>query len=652
MDLLTLTNVSKTYSMGDEVVRALDGVALTVGQGEFIAIMGSSGSGKSTLLNVLGLLDVPDSGDYLFRGEDIQQLGVIDLARLRRQTIGFVFQQFHLLSRVTAWENVALPLIYSQRKLDQNLAVEQLKRVGLEARQFHTPNQMSGGQQQRVAIARALVNRPQLILADEPTGNLDSVNSKSIMDLLVELNRQGITVIMVTHEDDIAAYAHRKIRMADGRIIEDLITRPTESGSTNSIQKIAPAHERVSLGSMASYLSQGFRALMVNKVRTLLSMLGILIGVASVIAMIAIGNGAKQAIANSLSSLGSNLLVLRNGAIRHGGVYLESGATARITLEDANAIASRLPSVEAVAPLVSGRGQVTYKGKNWSTALTGTTANYETIRSMQPELGRFFTDKENQSRKMVAVLGKTVVKELFGESNPIGEFVKINRKNFQVIGVLPNKGGMSWRDQDDVMIIPISTAMKRLLGKNYVESIEIQVTSQEEMESTQDAIVEMMLKRHRISPNQELGAFQVRNMADIQAAMSESSNTMSMLLAAIAGISLLVGGIGIMNIMLVSVTERTREIGLRKAVGATAKDILMQFLVESVVVSLAGGIVGVIVGWGVSLVISLFTEWTTALDIYATLGALGFSVCIGIIFGLYPARRAALLNPIEALRYD
>jgi macrolide transport system ATP-binding/permease protein len=398
--------------------------------------------------------------------------------------------------------------------------------------------------------------------------------------------------------------------------------------------------------------NQGFRTLAANKVRTALSMLGILIGVAAVVAMLALGRGAQNAIEAQLASLGSNLLVLRQGALRVGGVSQGAGMTTRITFEDVQAIRDSVDEIRESSPTVSGRVQVTFADRNWSTQVQGTTSAYARMHAAQPDVGRFFSDDENQKRTRVAVVGRTVVRELFGSQNPIGEMIKINRVNFQIIGLLPEKGANGFRDQDDNIVIPLLTAMHRLLGKDYVDTVDFEIRDPGEMESSQERILDTMFTRHRVPPSQRQGAFEVRNMADIQAALSESSKTMSALLASIAAISLLVGGIGIMNIMLVSVTERTREIGLRKAVGARRWDILSQFLIEAVVISAVGGVIGIILGWLITVVLSAVAGWTTAISIPSVVVASVFSATIGVVFGIYPARQASLLHPIQALRHE
>lgn len=651
--MLEVKNVRKSYQMGETTVHALNDVSLTIDDGDFVAIMGPSGSGKSTLMHLLGLLDVPTEGSYRINGREVANLGENDLAVLRRSEIGFIFQQFNLLPRQTAVENVAMPELYSQATIEYDYAKELLTSVGLGTRLEHKTNELSGGQQQRVAIARSLINRPRVILADEPTGNLDSQSEKEIMAILKKLNSEGITVIVVTHEDEIGSQAKRRIRMRDGVIQSDerLDSAPHFVLPASPTTTAVP--QTIGLRQALEHLNQGFKTLASNKIRTGLSMLGILIGVAAVVAMLAIGTGAQEAIKGQLSSLGSNLLVLRAGNARGpGGVAQESGARIRIGIDDATVIGTDIKDVKSVAPSVSGRAQVTYGSKNWNTQVLGTAPAYETMHSSTPQTGRFFTDEENQKRARVAVIGTTIVRELFGSQSPIGENIKINRVNFQVVGVLPAKGASGFRDQDDTILVPVLTGMYRLMGKTAVDSIEIEMKSGADMDAAQDNLVAIMEKRHKVAASQGTESFNVFNMAEIQAAVSSSGKTMSMLLASIAAISLLVGGVGIMNIMLVSVTERTREIGLRKAVGARPADIMFQFLIESVVVSAIGGGLGIVVGWLITVAVSSALGWATTVSMSSVLLSFFFSAGVGVVFGIYPAKKASNLNPIEALRYD
>lgn len=648
--MIEIRNVRKSYQMGDTRVDALKGVTLTIEDGDFVAIMGPSGSGKSTLMHILGLLDVPSEGSYRLHGREVSHLSEDELAILRRDEIGFIFQQFNLLPRMPAWQNVSLPLLYSQKNFDEEKAQVLLEKVGLGTRADHKPNELSGGQQQRVAIARSLINSPKIIFADEPTGNLDSKSEKEIMDILRALNAQGITVVVVTHEEEIGEQAKRLIRMRDGVVQSD--ERKEALPQLESHESNQSLFSKFHFGELIEHFHQGYKTLAANKVRSALSMLGILIGVAAVVTMLALGHGAQKAIENQLASLGSNLLVLRAGAVRVGGVAQESGVRVRITTDDVAVLTSQISDIKEAAPQVQGRGQVTYLNKNWNTTVMGVSPQFAKIRSSEPVMGRFFSESENQKRSLVAVVGMTVIRELFGEKNPIGEYIKINKINFLVIGVLPEKGAQGPQDQDDRVVIPVQTGMYRLFGKDYVDSVDIEVVSPDKLDTVQDSIKEVLNKRHRVPVSAQDDAFQIFNMADLQAALSESSKTMSLLLSSIAAISLLVGGIGIMNIMLVSVTERTREIGLRKAIGARKFDILMQFLAESVVVSVMGGLLGIFLAWGVTVSLSKSLGWPMSISLDSVLISFFFSAFIGIVFGIYPAKKASDLHPIDALRYE
>lgn len=659
--MIDVKNLCKTYQLGDVKVEALRGVSLKIASGEFVAIMGASGSGKSTLMHVLGLLDRPDSGEYSLGNEDITKLSDKELALVRNQLVGFVFQQFHLLPRMSALENAELPLIYAGKRHLKQKAEQEIKGVGLKERMFHKPNQLSGGQQQRVAIARSLVNDPPIIFADEPTGNLDTKSKEEILAILKELNRKGKTIVIVTHENEIAAHAKRIITMRDGQIISDKNisdeAKPSEVGqfkSTNLVRDILSKSTSILRGGMEfwDYLKQAIFAMFSHKMRAFLSILGILIGVAAVIAMLAIGQGAKESIEKQLASLGSNLLVVRPGASKSGGVSLEAGTTTRLTLDDVTAIEKLKNYVKSASPSVTGRAQVVYKNKNWNTQAEGVSVSYAQLRSSVPTVGRFFNTDEVKMREKVALLGVTVVKELFGKTNPVGKTIKINLINFRVIGILPAKGTAGPRDQDDTVLIPITTAMYRLLGKQYVDSIYVEVKSANLIETAQDVVSNVIIKQHRLVTEDQKDSFSIFNMSDIKNMLTSTTQTMSLLLGAIAAISLLVGGIGIMNIMLVSVTERTREIGLRKAIGANNKDILVQFLIEAVLMSFIGGLIGIILGSGTSVLITLVAGWSARVSLSSIILATVFSLAVGIIFGIWPAQQASKLNPIEALRYE
>jgi len=657
--MIEVKNLNKTYRMGSVTVEALRNVSLKISEGEFVAIMGASGSGKSTLMHVLGLLDRPDAGEYFLDGEEVTRLSDKELALVRNQLVGFVFQQFHLLPRMTALENAELPLIYAGRKHLKERAAKEIEEVGLKDRQLHKPNEMSGGQQQRVAIARSLVNDPPIIFADEPTGNLDTKSKEEIIAILKKLNQKGKTIVIVTHEPEIAAYCRRVIHMRDGQIISDKTVAPTpalahDGQSESQVRDILLRSRKTMNAGMEffDYLRQAVFAMLSHKMRAFLSILGVLIGVAAVIAMLAIGQGAKESIEKQLASLGSNLLIVRAGAPRSMGVSLQAGTATRFTFKDVAAIRQLKDSVKSASPSVSDRAQIVYMNNNWNTQVEGVSVDYAQLRSAVPTIGRFFTEEEVKARSKVALLGKTVAKELFGNNNPVGETVKINLIKFEVVGILPPKGTTGPRDQDDTVVIPITTAMYRIFGKQYIDSIYVEAKTAELTDKAQDAITSLIIKQHRLITDDQKDSFQIRNMADIKNTLTATTQTMSLLLGAIAAISLLVGGIGIMNIMLVSVTERTREIGLRKAIGANNTDIMIQFLIEAVLMSLLGGISGVALGAGTSILITSIAGWAAKVSVFSIVLSVVFSLFIGVVFGLWPARQASRLDPITALRYE
>jgi macrolide transport system ATP-binding/permease protein len=651
-NIIQLKNIQKSFPLGDERVQILKGISLDIEAGDFIAIMGPSGSGKSTLMNLLGLLDRPDSGSFILEDREISGFSANQLAEARRSTLGFVFQQFNLLPRMSAAENVALPLLYSIRAMPLAPAKDILTRVGLGHRLDHKPTQLSGGQQQRVAIARALMNRPKIILADEPTGNLDSKSSAEILELLNELNREGITVILVTHEPNVAKHANRIISISDGEISSDVRVKPM--GAHSDLQ-IVPVHHLEKLRARYEYIElfkQAFRTLLANPLRTILSTLGVLIGVAAVIAMLAVGKGARESIEAQLSSLGSNLLSVRSANVRVGGI-VGSSARLRIEKEDADALQDEVPNVDTTSCYVQQGGQyATYEDKNWSTTIFGVMPAYLHMHASDPEQGRIFSDKENSDRALVAIIGVTVSRQLFGEVNPIGKSIKINKIPFQIIGILPEKGGSGPMDQDDRILVPLGTAMFRLFGQTYVDVIEVQMGKGANMSAAQDQIMAALRARHNIPASLKDEPFRIFNMADIQQALTETSKTMSLLLLSVAGISLLVGGIGIMNIMLVSVTERTKEIGLRKALGGTSSDILLQFLIESAAIGIFGGTLGAGLGMLSSVLVKILAGWATSVSPISVVGSFIFASLVGMVFGIWPANRAANLNPIDALRGD
>jgi macrolide transport system ATP-binding/permease protein len=695
--IIVIREATKVYQLGDTQVRALAGVSLTIGRGEFVAIMGASGSGKSTLMNILGCLDRPTSGSFLLEGINVAQLDEPHLARIRGRRIGFVFQSFNLLPRTSALENVELPLFYAaQIAANPDRPRDMLTLMGLADRQANQPNQLSGGQQQRVAIARALVNDPAIVLADEPTGNLDSRTALDIMSTLRALNRQrSVTVVLVTHERELAEVADRIITLKDGLIVSDESLLPANELEFRELPPIAPFRERHyankleawtnesrALGLMAIFAA--LRAIGRNKLRAALTMLGVFIGVAALIAMVAVGEGARAAIEAQLQSLGTDLLVVLPGSTRINGVRAGFGSASTLRVRDVDAVLEEDAAVADVSYISRQNTQVVNGSRNWSTSVQGVSPSYLKIRSWPLDEGRSFTLEEHTGGASVCVLGQTAAAQLFGEfSDPLGATVLVKNVPMIVIGVLTPKGhSATGQDQDDVVFIPFSTSQERVLGvaspsstqtrannvfatigpppnpfgvlpklEGFVNTIYVQARSTALVKTALDEVTKTLESQHRIKPG-ETDDFQVRDLTEIAAVAEQSTRAMELLLAAIASISLVVGGIGIMNILLVSVTERTREIGIRMATGARRLHVLMQFLIEAMLLSLMGGAAGIAAGVIASKVISSVANWPILLRADVIFAAFLFSAAVGVFFGYYPARQASRLNPIDALRYE
>jgi macrolide transport system ATP-binding/permease protein len=718
MDFIELRDIYKTYHLGEIDVPVLKGISLKVSPGEFVALMGTSGSGKTTLMNILGCLDRPSSGEFWLDGQDVVALSADDWAQLRNQKIGFVFQTFNLLPRTSALENVIMPLSYTAQHLSdqegRQRAGDLLRRVGLGDRLDHEPSQLSGGQQQRVAIARALINNPSILFADEPTGNLDSKTSEEVLELFRRLNEEeGVTIILVTHDANVARSANRIIRITDGMVETE--EPKTQAAPEGQVGAAPPAGSGV-----AATLRSGFAWLRLqwmvrtalhglrrNVMRAALTTLGIVIGVAAVIAMMEIGSGSSSAIQATIASMGANNLLVLPGTASSGGVSFGAGSVMTLTPQDAEAILNESPAVRGAVPVVRARTQVIYGNRNWVPSfIYGTTPAWLDIREWGLAEGDMFTERDVRNASKVCVLGQRLVRELFQGENPIGKEIRVQNVSFRVIGVLTAKGAnMMGMDQDDVLLAPWTTIKFRVTGSSAatanqsaaattsgsgttttvnslnqiyptaknelypipsatqaannpmpvrftnVDQILTAGRSTEEVPAAIKQITQILRERHRIGPG-EPDDFNIRDMTEMTKALSSTGTMMTRLLLAVAMISLLVGGVGIMNIMLVSVTERTREIGLRMAVGAWSRDILQQFLSESVILCFCGGVVGILVGRGISLLVRVFLSWPTELSLGAIIAAFAVSVTVGIVFGFYPAWKASRLDPIIALRYE
>ncbi len=644
MSLIELRNIRKRYPAGEEDVEVLHGIDLSIQAGEFVAIMGSSGSGKSTLMHILGCLDQASDGEYRFAGQLVTEMDHEQLAWLRREMFGFVFQSYHLIGTASAWENVALPAIYAgvSREARKQRAQQLLAELGLEQRLENRPNQLSGGQQQRVSIARALMNGGKVILADEPTGALDSVSGDAVMAQLRSLAEQGHTVIVITHDAKVAAHADRVVEIHDGNVINDSRHRAHRADQAHAVAVPPKQNPLPDPGELLEAVTMALRSLRANWMRTVLTLLGIVIGVGAVVVMLAIGQGAKEDVVARISDRGTNLLVIRPD---RGQQRVADGVIATLVPDDAEALKG-LPNVRTAVPEISGNVTARANGKDVSTSVQAVSEDFPSLRDWQPEQGIFFARQDLNSYAPVAVIGQTVKASLFPDSYPLGQFLMLNSIPFQVIGVMSAQGATDWGDdQDDVVIVPLSTGTLRLFGQNYLRSITVAVEDVAQIDATEDAAVALLTQRH--------GKKDVRvfNMASLLDMVSETQNTLTMLLGSIAAISLLVGGIGVMNIMLVSVTERIHEIGIRMATGARQRNILQQFLTESVVVSALGGIVGVVVGVLIGWLLA-FLGMSIVFSVPVMVTAFVCAAGIGLLFGFAPALKAARLNPVEALSND
>ncbi|MDX0140732.1 MacB family efflux pump subunit [Sinorhizobium meliloti] len=644
--LISLQDVSKTYFNGDIAVEVLHHISLDIEAGEFVAIIGQSGSGKSTLMNILGCLDQPTSGNYFIEGENVSGFDSDELAALRRRTFGFIFQSYNLIPTASARENVEVPAVYAgvSARDRHDRAEALLQSLKLGERLDHRPNQLSGGQQQRVSIARALMNGGRVILADEPTGALDSQSGDEVMRLLRDMNENGHTVIVITHSREVAAQADRLIEISDGHIVADR----SKKGRSNPDAAVGLAQRTregfAAIADVSEAVKMALRALRANLFRTILTLLGIVIGVGSVVAMLAIGTGAQNSVLDRISSMGSDLLVVRPSMANFRGSA--GGTNVTLVPADADAI-TELANVAFAVPEMTSTVTLRRGNIDYQTTANGTVPQFTEAKSWKIGRGEFINRNDMETYAPVAVLGETVVKTLFPEgSDPIGQYVLVNKIPFQVIGVMSGMGASAGgNDQDDVVLVPLTTGSMRLFGQRNIRTITVKVQDASAIDLTQERIQALLNERHRKDDTQ------ITNMSSVREAFTETSNTMKFFLGSVAAISLLVGGIGVMNIMLVSVSERTREIGVRMATGARERDILVQFIVEALVVSAIGGAIGVVAGLSTGYAAKAF-----GMPISFTPGpvALAFACAFltGLLFGYLPARNASRLQPAVALSAD
>ena len=645
--LLQMTGVRREYRAGTSVIAVLKEVDLEICQGEFVAIMGASGSGKSTLMNILGCLDRPTAGTYRVGGRLTAELEPDELAALRREYFGFIFQRYHLLSDLSATGNVEVPAIYAGRDpaTRHQRAEALLARLGLGDRTHHRPGELSGGQQQRVSIARALMNGGAVILADEPTGALDKASGEEVMRILEQLNADGHTVILVTHDAAVAAHAHRIIEISDGVIVSDRRV----PGKSAAVARSAPpaASETSTWRALADRFGEALRmaliAMNAHRTRTFLTMLGIIIGIASVVSVVGLGKGAQEKVMSQISDLGTNTIDIFPG--KDFGDP-RAGAIQTLTVADANALA-RQPYVDSVTPNISASVSARVRNIAASAQVNGVGADYFRVRGLHTASGRLFDQAAVDAIMQVAVLDSKARTALFPQGqSPLGAVILLGTMPARVIGVLkPSQGGFG--SSSPTVYVPYTAAAARLVGNSRLESITVRVADRVTSEIAQGAVTHLLATRHRSQD------FFIFNSDQIRRAVTGASKTLTLLISSIAVIALLVGGIGVMNIMLVSVTERTKEIGVRIAVGARQSDILHQFLIEAVLVCLIGGVIGVLLALLVGFAINLSDSgFHVVFSIAPILFAFLCSTAIGVLFGFLPARNAARLDPVEALARD
>ncbi|WP_029592374.1 macrolide ABC transporter ATP-binding protein/permease MacB [Franconibacter pulveris] len=642
--LLELKAIRRSYPSGEEQVEVLKGISLSIEAGEMVAIVGASGSGKSTLMNILGCLDNPTSGSYRVAGVDVSTLSGDELARLRREHFGFIFQRYHLLSHLTATQNVEVPAIYSGlgRKLRQQRARDLLARLGLAERVDYQPSQLSGGQQQRVSIARALMNGGQVILADEPTGALDSHSGEEVMATLKQLRDRGHTVIIVTHDPTVAAQAERVIEIRDGEIISNPSPRkPVARAKALNEETQASGAWQQFVSSFREALTMAWLAMAANKMRTLLTMLGIIIGIASVVSIVVVGDAAKQLVLQDIRSIGTNTIDIYPGKDFGDDDPQYQQA---LKYDDLTAIAKQ-PWVRSATPALSQNVRLRYGNVDVAASANGVSGQYFNVYGMTFSEGNTFNEEQLKGRAQVVVLDQNARRQLFpNKASVTGEIVLVGNMPATVIGVAEEKQSMFGSSKILRAWLPYDTMAGRMMGQSWLNSITVRVNEGYDSAQAEQQLTRLLTLRHGKKD------FFTMNMDGLLKTAEKTTRTLQLFLTLVAVISLLVGGIGVMNIMLVSVTERTREIGIRMAVGARAGDVLQQFLIEAVLVCLVGGALGITLSLLIAFLLQLFLPgWEIGFSPLALATAFLCSTATGVIFGWLPARNAARLNPVDAL---
>ena len=647
--LLELSGLSRRFVTGGQEIAVLKGIDLTIRVGEMVTIVGASGSGKSTLMNILGCLDRPSEGSYRIDGQETGELSGNELARLRREYFGFIFQRYHLMPHLTATQNTEIPAIYagvykSERRVR---AQEILTRLGLGDRCDYRPNQLSGGQQQRVSIARALMNGGDVILADEPTGSLDSKSGQEMMTVLHELHARGHTIILVTHDMHLASHAERIIEISDGVIIRDQPNPDRQALTTRNIPEKTSVEKpsnflQANCGRFSEAFKMALIAMTSHRMRTLLTMLGIIIGITSVVSVVALGQGAQQKVINDISAMGTNVIDINPG--KDWGDE-DAASIQTLVASDLDVLKAQV-YVDSATPGVSGSQLLRYRNVTANSSVSGVGEQYFRVRGYECAQGLPFNEGDVKQQAQVAVIDQNTRKKFFAKEDPIGKIIFIGTLPCRIIGVTKEKDGQMDNNSNLEVWIPYSAAMNRLLGQQYFSSITVRVREGISNQIAEQSIIKLLTQRHGRKD------FYTSSSDSIMKTVNKTTTTLALMISAIAVISLVVGGIGVMNIMLVSVTERTREIGIRKALGARRSDILLQFLIESATMALLGGVVGVILGISLAKTITLAVAFPSAVPLWCIPVALFVAGSVGVFFGVYPAHKAAQLDPIVALRAE
>ena len=645
MSLIECKNINRYFGEGDNRVHILKNINLSIEKGDFVAIIGQSGSGKSTLMNILGLLDTPTSGTYCIADVETSKMSADELAAMRRKRFGFIFQRYNLLSALTARENVALPSVYAGIGYTERCqrADMLLDKLGLKGKEKNKPSELSGGQQQRVSIARALMNGGEIIFADEPTGALDSGSGENVMEIIHQLYNDGHTIIMVTHDPKIAAQANRIIEIKDGEIISD--TSKNTQIKPSNVESIQEKH------GFAFYKDQftesfkmSIQAILAHKMRSLLTMLGIIIGIAAVVSVVALGKGSQEKILADISSMGTNTIDIFPG---RGFGDRRSGRIKTLTVADGQAI-GQLSYVQNVTPTSTTGGTLTYRNIDLTASAYGVGEQYFSVRGLKLAQGRLFDANDVRDNAQVVVIDNNTVEKLFGTpKNALGKVILLKKRPLTVIGTL-EKDTNSFSNSDSLTLyMPYTTLMHQISGNKFVSNITVKIKDNVNSQTAEKGIKELLLARHGTED------FFTHNSDSIKQTVESTTGVMRLLISSIATISLIVGGIGVMNIMLVSVTERTREIGVRMAIGARQSNILQQFLIEAILLCIIGGITGVLLSLGIgALFNTLISDFPMSFSTTSIIGAVATSTAIGVLFGYMPAKNASKLNPIDALAHD